>query len=399
MSSITERLSPEARAAVSVLMRLFDRSLPPVDRLGAEEDRVLAFLSASGLGGAFHKAMESGYAAGGAVSGFLRERAKELYFGAFGPNMARISEFARFAAAMALEGLQVMPIKGLVAAEILHGDLGVRPMSDADVLVGPSDVGRACEILRDMGYESAPMPLDPFVGEFGRHVPPMWNQRKKVAIEVHRRLDYPFSFLPDAGDVFLRARQVEIGGARAMAPSWEDFLYMSAFHSAYLDAFVGKLRDLFDLAVLMERHGSELDWDLMESFGFYILRPLRFMLECASEIFGSRPCREAAARIESASMLSFPTRRLSEDFLLSNLAGGRLSRRLPLSVLSSISFFLHCPELSAGFLGEFGRVFLFPDGDVLRRHYGGKYPLVLLRLFRPAHVFGIITGRLIGKIT
>jgi hypothetical protein len=164
-----------------------------------------------------------------------------------------------------------------------------------------------------------------------------------------------------------------------------------------MDVYLGKLRDLFDLAVYLERNAGEVDWDAFESFGFYAVRPLWTGLRCASDLFRSPACRDIADRLEGAARITRRYRAQVGWLVRTNLVEGRLHRRLPLSVLSALSFALHCPEHLFRFAGEFLRVFLFPDESVIRAQYRalpGGIPLPLLYVLRCLHVPAVICHRI-----
>ena len=60
--------------------------------------------------------------------------------------------------ALEAAGVPALPIKGTTLAERVHGDPGLRPTTDVDVLVPRSQIRSAVEALRALGY---PAPEDP----------------------------------------------------------------------------------------------------------------------------------------------------------------------------------------------------------------------------------------------
>jgi Uncharacterised nucleotidyltransferase len=55
-------------------------------------------------------------------------------------------------------GIRALPLKGTTLADRLHGDTGLRPTMDVDVLVSPSRITEAVDVFRALGY---PAPEDP----------------------------------------------------------------------------------------------------------------------------------------------------------------------------------------------------------------------------------------------
>jgi len=392
---IFQKLSPSARVVCAGLRRLVRPLAPPPPAEAALDADVLAFLSRTGLGGAYHRVLEQ---EGRDPSSAFSQKVRSLYFGIYAANMVRFDEFLRLERLLKTQGIPVVPLKGMVMAALVHRDIGMRPMVDVDVLLPPNHLTDAADALREMGYRSEAMPLDDFAGDFGRHIPAFYHPRKRVAVEVHRAVDYHFSFLGGPPDVLGRARHDTIDGRTVLVPAWEDVLHQWGVHTVYMDAWLGKLRDLFDLAVLVETKGDLLDWDLVASRGIYGLRPLWFGLTAAADIFDSPKCRAAAKRIAPRARLAFPTRGAARRLLLRNLLHG--APRLPLSMISALSFAIHCPELVPGFLGEFVRVFLFPGAPTLRRHYPrlARLPALVPAALRPFHVGAVMLHRLAGKL-
>jgi hypothetical protein len=394
---LLSRFPPPGRVVLSALRRLLVPA-PPLPDLSCDEDDLLGFLASTSLGGAFHRALDAGALAQGAGSRGLREKAEAMYFGIYAGNMTRFAELGRIQDALGEEA-ELVPLKGVVAAALVHDDIGVRAMADVDVLAREKDIPRVCRTLEKLGYVETDMPLDPFVDRFGRHVPPRFHPGRKVCVEVHRSVDYTFSFHRPP-DVHARARTARIDGRAVRVPRWEDFLYQWAVHAAYTDVYLGKLRDLFDLARLVESRGLDVDWRALEAFGFYALRPLWVGLRAAGVLFESAACDAAAERIAPHARMTGAVRRRALWLLGENLVAGRLARRAPLSVLSAVSFALHLPEYLPRFAAEFARVFLFPPRRVLRDQYGRAariLPRPFLLAVRVLHVAGLIGHRLWGK--
>ena len=64
----------------------------------------------------------------------------------------------RVAGALEDSGIPTLPLKGTTLADRVHGDPGLRPTTDVDVLVPRADIRSAVETLRALGY---PPPEDP----------------------------------------------------------------------------------------------------------------------------------------------------------------------------------------------------------------------------------------------
>jgi hypothetical protein len=86
-------------------------------------------------------------------------------------------------------GVEAIPIKGIVLAETLYDDLGLRPAADVDILVRPDDLPLARTIIAGLGYVQAADPsFTDLVHEF--HDAPFYlgTGPDQVCLELHRGL-------------------------------------------------------------------------------------------------------------------------------------------------------------------------------------------------------------------
>ena len=72
-------------------------------------------------------------------------------------NMRYYGDLRRLLSALKPEGIPLILLKGIFLAEAVYGDMGLREMSDIDVLARPADLARIAGILTGMGYA----PLQP----------------------------------------------------------------------------------------------------------------------------------------------------------------------------------------------------------------------------------------------
>jgi len=147
-------------------------------------------------------------------------------------------------------GVPALPLKGAFLAEALYGDVGMRSSGDIDVLVAPSDLGAAIDVLTRAGY--AP-PDDPerLNGLPQIHYHLRHKQRIAPPIELHWRIHwYEMEF---AGALIERARRGESGVLR---PGPADELAACLLFYAR-DGFQG-LRLAVDIATWWDTRGMEL---------------------------------------------------------------------------------------------------------------------------------------------
>mgnify|MGYP001274443153 CR=1 FL=1 len=70
-------------------------------------------------------------------------------------NQLLLAELKRLLAALRERGVEVMLLKGAALIHRHYRDPGIRPMSDLDILVRPSDMGAVYALLRERGWQPA----------------------------------------------------------------------------------------------------------------------------------------------------------------------------------------------------------------------------------------------------
>jgi hypothetical protein len=86
----------------------------------------------------------------------FRQRWKSIHLQTTIRNLERVSENIRLISLLQDRGVDVIPLKGVVAAETLFDNLGIYPSGDIDILVRPADLDRAHDaLLNPGGYQPA----------------------------------------------------------------------------------------------------------------------------------------------------------------------------------------------------------------------------------------------------
>lgn len=111
-------------------------------------------------------------------------------------SIARVSWITGAAAGVTAllerEAIPVVLLKGLALEHTVYGSRGLRQMSDADLLVAPSDALKARDILVREGFRSMPLKSPLYrhiILDLGNHLPEL--HRGGVSVDLHYRLFGP----------------------------------------------------------------------------------------------------------------------------------------------------------------------------------------------------------------
>jgi hypothetical protein len=185
-------------------------------------------------------------------------RAQRRLYATLLHNTTLRDELARVVAALGAAGVDSIPVKGVVLAETIYGNLALRPAADLDVLVQPHALPAARAVLHIMGYAHRAVPI--FAELHHPYHDPQYFRRvdgADICLELHWALWAERFFHLGAGALWKRAIVARLGGAEARLLSPEDTLLHLAIHRSRSAL---RLRFLCDIAELLRRHGAALDW-------------------------------------------------------------------------------------------------------------------------------------------
>ncbi len=201
--------------------------------------------------------------AAGSVPLHVQQRLKEIYFQAAARNMRLYRELAQVVQAFNKAGAPVILLKGAHLAEVVYGNIALRPMVDVDLLVKQADLMRAHDILVGQGY--AITEKSEAACSVVRHMPP-FTKYGVPRIEIHYTIaGPPFSGRFDSRELWERARKVSLQGSEARALCPEDLLLHLCLHTCMSHGLDNGIRALMDISRVMYRYEAELDWDQLMS--------------------------------------------------------------------------------------------------------------------------------------
>jgi hypothetical protein len=150
-----------------------------------------------------------------------------------------------------------MLIKGAALISSYLPDVGVRPMSDVDVLVHPSDVDRTVAVLEDLEWRLLE----------GQSLARMMRTRHSSPLTggESRNVDLHWSPLWEPGDdedLWRLARPAALGSATTLVPCATDQLVIACVHGVHW--WGAPVRWIADVALLLSNGAGDIDWALLE---------------------------------------------------------------------------------------------------------------------------------------
>jgi len=250
----------------------------------------LSLLYSHKTGGLFYKSWNS---LGGQYVDSIPEKVitevKNIYFTNVLQGTRKLQKIKELIKNIQRENLQVIILRGVVLAENIYGDIGVRPWGDLDLLVEKKDWKKIIEILIDSGYQphgfTKPLVDLAFSSNF---IPLHCNFYTSGSIvEIHTDPLHLSISMSNSEKIWERARPTKIDGLEVLWLSPEDLLISLCLH---LNRFgFNRLLWFSDINELMKKFQKDIDWEYVidisqkEDVGFSIY----FTLKRLKEIFNS----------------------------------------------------------------------------------------------------------------
>jgi len=207
---------------------------------------------------------------------------REAYLANCVRNTRLYYEIARVLSALQKDNISVIVLKGAHLAEIVYGNVGLRPMYDVDLMVRRGDLSRTTEKLVGMGYSfNAPADMEAYCEE--SHHLPAFLAPGGLVVEIHWTI--PLVILPSGEDlwkshwfealqqrvgfpsgeelarIWKRCQCATIAGVETLVLSPEDLLLHLCLEASYHHlGFTMGLRSFCDISATIRRYQNEIDW-------------------------------------------------------------------------------------------------------------------------------------------
>lgn len=200
------------------------------------------------------------------------------------------AELATLMSALAARGIPAVPLKGAYLGPAVYGNIALREMNDLDVLVPRADLAAAVACVLGQGF-TAPHNLAVEAEANAKHHVSRLAKPGVVGVEIHWNIVPPHRPTSIASEILWeRAHRVETPGIGPQSLSPTDTLLHVCCHTSYQHHFEFGLRPSCDIAELVTRFESELDWNdvvrACETRGW--TRGVALALELARTMLGAR---------------------------------------------------------------------------------------------------------------
>ena len=202
----------------------------------------------------------------------INEKLKNIYYVTLSKNLSILRQLKDLLEAFSKNGIEAIVFKGLVLAHFVYQDLGVRPMTDIDILVKKEDVAGVDRLLKDLGY-SVPFDIKVFSSVDANlyHNSVLYESHSSsfgpafVHVYWHLLNLFPYNraildkFSMD--DIWKGSQVLDMDGLALKTLSVEHhliYLSMHAFKHGFSPAIL-----LLDMACYINVFGKKIDWEIL----------------------------------------------------------------------------------------------------------------------------------------
>jgi hypothetical protein len=221
----------------------------------------------------------------------IMQRLQEIYlFDSARRNVRLHHQLSKVLKMLQNDGIPVIALKGVHLAEVVYGDLALRPMDDMDLLVRTTDLSRIEAKLLEMGYSPSRRFWIEAECATSRHLAP-FTKPGAASLEIHWTIARPTDpFKIDVDELWKRARPATIAGVEVLVLSPEDLLLHLCLHASFHHRFTIGLRPFCDISETLHHYRDEMDWEQVQlrarQWGvgkcvYLTLRLVRELLEAA----------------------------------------------------------------------------------------------------------------------
>ena len=163
--------------------------------------------------------------------------------------------------------IPVILLKGAHLGEFVYRNIGLRPMSDLDLMVPRESLMQSLQLAQKLGYElSKPFNLE--VELLLEHHLPALIVSQSISLEIHWNLiDANLPLKIEEKNLWEHVQPVLVGKTKAFVLSPEDLLLHLCVHAAYQDTFNFHLRALVDINQVISENKA-MDWEQVRMRAF-----------------------------------------------------------------------------------------------------------------------------------
>jgi hypothetical protein len=187
----------------------------------------------------------------------------KIYYRTLSRNIILYEYFKNIQQVFSANKIDLIPLKGIFLAETFYKDIGLRQMSDIDLLVKQEDVDTSIQILTNLGYIAIGRDKTEFIKNKGvaKHLPTM--VLNNVFVEIHFRvlIDDSINAI-EIENYWKNAISIMLFNTPTLALSPENLLQYLCIHlERHFNEGKIKLYQFVDILGILQKYKIDFNWD------------------------------------------------------------------------------------------------------------------------------------------
>ncbi|MEN9942434.1 MAG: hypothetical protein RLZZ91_435 [Bacteroidota bacterium] len=297
---------------------------------------------------------------------------ESMYFQVLVKNTQLIEAYDTLALAFNKLELSYIPLKGIhFLRESFSNDIGIRQLSDIDMLFQPDDAEKVHKCLLELGYRAyLTMPIR--ISKLLKNPTPYNYSKDGVTLDVHYALNRLENFDISMREVWESSTQNESAFERFL--SSEDQLIHLCTH-AFLHMKIYDLKQISFLDIVTLLNNDELNWELLKNK----MSQYRCQEETASMLFLASRYFNSEVPLDIIEPLSEEQKeKLNNQFLLLLREDKTKLKSTHYKLKDRYFQFFHLLSWTKRILFVF--YYIFPDKPYLKQLFGSKQNVFILWL-------------------
>ncbi len=172
-------------------------------------------------------------------------RLRKIYLTSTARNMRLYHELSKLLAVLQKNAIPIIVLKGAYLAEIVYGNIALRPMSDVDLLVKKQDLARSQQKLLQAGFSP---------------------RNSRLVLDLHWCIENSLTDFIDMEKIWENAQPAVVAGVEVLVLSPEDLIVHLCLHLAFHHLFrVAGLRSLCDIRETIKYYSPQIEWQQIRS--------------------------------------------------------------------------------------------------------------------------------------
>lgn len=240
----------------------------------------------------------------------FRDKLYNAYMHFLKNNVLNAEETVRLLDNLQRNGINVIPLKGSIASEIIFDDAGIYPATDIDILVRQGDLEKSEKIILGCGYEKIrfPEPIDLLTSHYH-----FIYKKENFFLELHWNLvKRYFNVSPDFW--WQEIKTMHYSKIELKTLNSERYIIYGIFR--LFDHCFTPLKFFVFISGLISKYEKEIDWEKLLFYArFYKMeRLIVFTLNLINEMFYT-PCSDKVLKRRNADYNFFKSKVIENIFL------------------------------------------------------------------------------------